>query len=176
MNTNKLIRNYEGATGLKTGSTSLALFNLSASATRDNLSLIAVIMQGETSAIRFEEAKRLLDYGFSNYTYATCGNKYDLINTVQINKGIFPNVNAILETNVGVLASKSKAKNITSIIDLPETIDAPIYKGQKIGEISFFINDELVQTANIVAEEDIPKITFSNIVSNVFQRWINLLR
>ena len=69
VNTNKLIRTYEGATGLKTGSTSLALYNLSASATRDNLSLIAVIMRGETSNIRFAEAQKLLDYGFNKYTY-----------------------------------------------------------------------------------------------------------
>ena len=69
VNTNKLVRNYDGCTGLKTGSTSVALFNLSASATRNDLSLIAVVMKAETSAVRFEEARKLLDYGFSNYQY-----------------------------------------------------------------------------------------------------------
>lgn len=69
VNTNKLVRNYKGCTGLKTGSTSLALYNLSASATRDDLSLIAVIMKAPTPAVRFAEASKLLDYGFSNYTY-----------------------------------------------------------------------------------------------------------
>lgn len=69
VNTNKLVRNYKGCTGLKTGSTSLALYNLSASATRDELSLIAVIMKAPTPAVRFAEASKLLDYGFSNYTY-----------------------------------------------------------------------------------------------------------
>ena len=69
VNTNKLIRNYKGATGLKTGSTSLALYNLSASATRDDLSLIAVIMRAPSTKIRFAEAQKLLDYGFSNYQY-----------------------------------------------------------------------------------------------------------
>lgn len=74
-NTNKLVRNYKGCTGLKTGSTSLALYNLSASATRDNLSLIAVIMNAPTSAIRFSMATKLLDYGFSNYNYKQFANK-----------------------------------------------------------------------------------------------------
>lgn len=73
VNTNKLLRNYSGATGLKTGSTSLALYNLSASATRNNLSLIAVIMKAPTSAIRFSEAKKLLDYGFNTYEYKELG-------------------------------------------------------------------------------------------------------
>ncbi len=88
VNTNKIIRNYEGATGLKTGSTSAALFNLSATATRDNLSLIAVIMRGETSSIRFSEAQKLLDYGFSNYEYIECSKKDDILKTINVDKGI----------------------------------------------------------------------------------------
>lgn len=75
VNTNKLIRTYKGITGLKTGSTSLALYNLSASATRDDLSLIAVIMKAPTTKIRFSEAQKLLDYGFANYSYKKLGNK-----------------------------------------------------------------------------------------------------
>ena len=75
VNTNKLVRNYEGCTGLKTGSTSVALFNLSASATRNGLSLIAVIMRAETSKIRFSEASKLLNYGFSNFEYKELAKK-----------------------------------------------------------------------------------------------------
>ena len=79
VNTNKLVRNYEGCTGLKTGSTSVALFNLSASATRNGLSLIAVIMRGETSKIRFSEASKLLNYGFGNYQYTQVATKGDVV-------------------------------------------------------------------------------------------------
>lgn len=79
VNTNKLIRNYKGATGLKTGSTSLALFNLSASATRDDLSLIAVAMKAPTSAARFENARKLLDYGFKNYEYKQFGKRGEVV-------------------------------------------------------------------------------------------------
>ena len=100
INTNKLIRNYRGATGLKTGSTSLALYNLSASATRDNMSLIAVIMRSPTSNIRFNESKKLLDYGFANFTYSSIGNKGDVIQEVPINKGINKTVTLVLENDV----------------------------------------------------------------------------
>ena len=79
VNTNKLVRNYNGCTGLKTGSTSLALYNLSASATRDGLSLIAVIMHSPSSDIRFQEAQKLLNYGFSNFTNITFGHKDDIV-------------------------------------------------------------------------------------------------
>jgi len=74
VNTNKLVRTYTGTTGLKTGSTSIALFNLSATATRDDLSLVAVIMRADSSAIRFEEAGKLLDYGFRNFEYTVFSN------------------------------------------------------------------------------------------------------
>ena len=79
VNTNKLVRNYAGCTGLKTGSTSLALFNLSASATRDGLSLIAVIMHSPSGDIRFAEAQKLLNYGFSNFTNISFGKKDDIV-------------------------------------------------------------------------------------------------
>lgn len=87
VNTNKLIRTYDGATGLKTGSTSLALYNLSASATRNNLSLIAVVLRAPTPKIRFSEAKLLLDYGFSTYSYKEISKKGDILQSVNVNKG-----------------------------------------------------------------------------------------
>lgn len=106
VNTNKLIRNYSGATGLKTGSTSLALFNLSASASRDGLSLIAVVMKAPTSAKRFSTTTSLLDYGFSNYSYKQFGIKDDVVTTVNVNKGVSSTVNGILEDNCGCLVAK----------------------------------------------------------------------
>lgn len=86
VNTNKLVRNYNGCTGLKTGSTSIALYNLSASATRNNLSLIAVVLKAPTPAIRFSNAQKLLDYGFSNYSVTSFGKKGDVIKSVEIKK------------------------------------------------------------------------------------------
>ena len=103
VNTNKLIRNYKGATGLKTGSTSIALYNLSASATRDDLSLIAVIMKAPSTATRFAEAQKLLDYGFNNFEYKKLANKGDMIKSISVNKGTLQSVNGILETDCGIL-------------------------------------------------------------------------
>ena len=97
VNTNKLLRNYQGCTGLKTGSTSVALFNLSATATRGNLSLIAVIMRGETSNIRFEEAKKLLDYGFSNFEYIENNKKGETLKSIIVDKGVMPTVDIVFE-------------------------------------------------------------------------------
>ena len=117
VNTNKLIRNYNGATGLKTGSTSLALYNLSASATRDNLSLIAVIMKAPTTSIRFEEAQKLLDYGFSNFSYEQFAKQGDILKTVNIGKGIDSTLNLIYEKDASVLIAKRENKNPWEIAD-----------------------------------------------------------
>ena len=137
VNTNKLIRNYKGATGLKTGSTSVALYNLSASATRDNLSLIAVIMKAPTTKIRFAEAQKLLDYGFSNYEYKQLAKKGDVLKSVDVTKGVEENLNLIVENDVGLLLKKGQDKDVEQTVELKENISAPIQEGQKLGEIVF---------------------------------------
>lgn len=176
VNTNKLIRNYEGATGLKTGSTSTALFNLSATATRDSLSLIAVIMRGETSAIRFAEAQKLLDYGFSNFQYIECSKKDDIVKKINVDKGITPTVDAILEADSGCLIKKGKSKDITSNIHLNDKISAPITKGQKLGEVTYSIENEIISKVNIVAKEDIKKLNLINMSARVIENWFTMFR
>lgn len=108
VNTNKLVRNYEGCTGLKTGSTSLALYNLSASATRDNLSLIAVIMKAPTTKIRFDDAKKLLDYGFTNYKFETTTTKDNIVQTVHVDKGTEKDLNLVYEKDSRNISKKIK--------------------------------------------------------------------
>ncbi len=131
-NTNKLIRTYKGATGLKTGSTSLALYNLSASATRDELSLIAVIMKAPSTKVRFAEAQQLLDFGFNTFTFKQFGKKDDIVKNISIDKGVTSNVDAILKDNCGTLIEKGKDKNIEQTLNLPENIPAPVTTGQKL--------------------------------------------
>lgn len=146
-NTNKLIKNYKGATGLKTGSTSLALYNLSASATRDNLSLIAVIMKAPTTKIRFAEAQKLLDYGFNNFSFKQFGEKGDLVRKVNVDKGVQNTVDCILADTAGTLIEKGKDKNIEQNITLDDNILAPVSKGQKLRRNKFFfgaVNNYLV--------------------------------
>ena len=131
-NTNKLIKNYKGATGLKTGSTSLALYNLSASATRDDFSLIAVIMKAPSTKIRFAEAQKLLDYGFNNFSFKQFGKKGDLVKKISVDKGVQNTVDCILSDSAGTLIEKGKEKNVEQNITLDDTVSAPISKGQKL--------------------------------------------
>ena len=137
-NTNKLIRNYKGATGLKTGSTSLALYNLSASATRDNLSLIAIIMKAPTTKIRFSEAQKLLNFGFNTYLFKNFGKKGDSIKNISVTKGITSEVETILSDNAGTLIEKGKENNIEQTLNLENSIQAPVEEGQKLRIYFFF--------------------------------------
>lgn len=175
-NTNKLIRTYKGATGLKTGSTSLALYNLSASATRDDLSLIAVVMKAPSTKVRFENATKLLDYGFNTFSYKEFGKKNEIVKKVNVEKGIKSEVEAVLENDSGTLIEKSSNKEIEQVITIDENIHAPVYKGQKLGEASFLLDGETIFTVNIVSNEDIPKIGLFSVLKNTYYSWINLLR
>lgn len=176
VNTNKLVRNYNGCTGLKTGSTSIALYNLSASATRNNLFLIAVVLKAPTPAIRFSNAQKLLDYGFSNYTVTSFGKKGDVIKSVEIKKGTASSVDAILENDAEVLMSNGNSKDITQEIKLDDTFTAPILEGQKLGEVEFSINGNVVSTVNLVANKSSDKLSFGSIIKFVMNKWFNMLR
>lgn len=176
VNTNKLVRNYKGCTGLKTGSTSLALYNLSASATRDNMNLIAVVMKAPTSKMRFQIASNLLDYGFSNFEYKKMINKNDIIKSVKVSKGIDSSVNAIAESDCGFLISKGNDINIEQNMSIDETISAPIYSGQKIGQITYTLNQKVIGTVDIVCDKEVRKNGFIDVVPYLYKNWFCLLR
>ena len=125
--------------GLKTGSTSLALFNLSASATRDGLSLIAVIMHSPSSDIRFSEAQKLLNFGFSNFTNVSFGDKGDNLGSLTVEKGVEPSVNAVLSENASFFIKKSKSSNVVQNVTFKENLEAPIEKGQIIRNCNLHI-------------------------------------
>ena len=176
VNTNKLIRNYKGITGLKTGSTSLALYNLSASATREGFSLIAVIMKGPTSAIRFSDAQKLLDYGFSNYSYKSFANQNEVIKSVAVTKGINQEVNAIYETSPAFLIKKGDESNINYEVSLANTVQAPVYEGQLLGTVKYFLNDTELGIDNLVAESSVNEVGLLNMNKHIFANWFSLLR
>ena len=171
VNTNKLIRNYKGATGLKTGSTSIALYNLSASATRDNLSLIAAIMKAPTTKIRFAEAEKLLDYGFSNFQYSKFSNENDILKSISVQKGVKDSIDLAYETSVGALVKKGESKNVEQTINIPEIISAPINKGDVIGNIVYTIDGNEVAKVNIIANESVEKNNIINMINYVFKKW-----
>ncbi len=162
-NTNKLVRFYDGATGLKTGFTSSAGYCLSATATRDSLSLIAVVLGGETSNQRFEDAKTLLNYGFSQYSLY----KEPLPSpaAVSVIKGMQDTVQPVLMEVPSFLIPKGTAKDITYTITLPENVLAPIEENQKLGTVTYSLNGEVLGTFNLIAKNEVPRITFSHLFS-----------
>lgn len=177
VNTNRLIRTYNGATGLKTGSTSLALYNLSASATRDNLSLIAVIMKAPTPKIRFSEAKLLLDYGFNTYDYKLIGKKDDIFTNLAIQKGTQDNIDLVFEKDFGVLIKKKNIDNLTqNIVINEEKMIAPIKKDEILGKIEYLSEGVLLGSVNLCSNVDIPKKSPLNYFNFICRNWLNFLR
>lgn len=175
-NTNKLVRNYSGCTGLKTGSTSKALFNLSASATRNDLSLIAVIMKAPTSAVRFSNASTLLDYGFNTFSYKSFATQGEIFKSIPVTKGTSDTINAVYESSPSFLIKKGEESSITYEINIPESIQAPITQGQQLGTISYYLNNDKIAEVSLIAENSISKITFINMMKSLFSNWFNLTR
>lgn len=176
VNTNKLVRNYKGCTGLKTGSTSLALYNLSASATRNNLSLIAVIMKAPTPTLRFSEAKQLLDYGFNTFSSVTLSNKNDIIKNINVEKGVEKTLNAVYSNNTSYTLSKGEESKIRQEVNIPDTISAPIEQGQKIGEVKYYIDDNLISSVDILSDRAVYKNTFIYMSGYIIKKWFSFLR
>ena len=176
VNTNKLIKTYNGATGLKTGSTSLALYNLSASATRDGFNLIGVILKAESSKVRFAEAKQLLDYGFNTYTYKQFAQKGEVVNTIDVEKGVLDTVNVIYENDARSLVKKGEETRIEQEIMLDTKVNAPISKGQKLGEVVYTLDGNEVGKVNLIAEEEVKRLNYINSTSFVFWKWFSLFR
>ena len=175
-NTNKLIRNYKGATGLKTGSTGLALYNLSASATRDNLSLIAVIMRAPSTKVRFSDAQKLLDYGFNQYSYSQLAKKGNILTQLPVSKGVNSSVNAVFGEDAGSLLKKGNSRNIEQVVSLPESINAPVRKGEELGKVDYILEGQTICSVPIVSDEDVKQINLSNMMEFVFFNWFRLLR
>lgn len=160
VNTNKLVRFYQGCTGLKTGTTSGAGACLSATAERDGLELVAVVMGAGNSNDRFNGARKLLDYGFANYTFVTVTAPPEDLHEISISGGTLNRVTAICTEKKGFLIEKKKVKSLTLQTELPETLKAPISEGQQIGVTRVFSDGREIGTVKIVAKEEVRKITF----------------
>ncbi|WP_432664811.1 D-alanyl-D-alanine carboxypeptidase family protein [Wukongibacter baidiensis] len=134
-NTNKLIRFYPGANGLKTGFTQEAKFCLSASAKRNNFTLVAVVLGSPTSKIRFAEARKLLDYGFSTYNSVQISKKDEVFDEIRVEKGKLDKINIVAKEELKVLVRKGGEGDVKKEIIIPESVKAPFKKGDKVGEI-----------------------------------------
>lgn len=176
VNTNKLIRNYQGATGLKTGSTSLALFNLSASATRDDLSLIAVIMRAPSTKERFSCARKLLDYGFSTFKYKKFAEKDVEVMNVPINKGVVSEASVKYADTSGKIMNKKSEGNVEQEIIINDNVSAPIEAGQVLGKVEFKVDGEAVASVDLVAESDVAKLNIFTMGKRILKKWFYLFR
>ena len=156
-NTNRLVRFYKGATGLKTGSTSKAKFCISATANRNGMELICVIMAADTRDIRNEEAKTLLDWGYSNFEVYKCD--ASLLGEVKVTGGVEKSTEAA-HGEISLVVKKGEAKKIQKNIELPESIAAPIKKGDKIGSVVLSIDGETVGNIDVISCNDVKKIGF----------------
>jgi D-alanyl-D-alanine carboxypeptidase (penicillin-binding protein 5/6) len=161
-NTNKLIRFYQGATGLKTGSTETALYCLSATAARDGMELIAVVMKAPTSAIRFESAKSLLDFGFANYTLLDVY-PGEALPSVEVVLGETRELQPELQEGVRLLVERAEAPKVQTSVSVAGRVEAPVEAGQKLGEMTVTLRDEVLKTVPLVAPEAVSKLTMFQI-------------
>ena len=168
-NTNRLVRFYQGATGLKTGSTDSALYCVSATAERDGMELIAVVMKSPTSAQRFEDAKALLDYGFANYTLARVYPDVPLA-PVEVLLGTTAQVQPQLERECSLLVRKGEEGLISTQIQLAQDLEAPVERGQKLGQMVVTVDGEVRDTIPIVASQQVDRLTIPGIFGKMFQR------
>ena len=159
-NTNKLVRFYEGATGLKTGFTRSAGYCLSASAQRDGMELIAVVLHCETTQDRFESAKALLNYGFATYALLDAAQDVE-IPEIRVKLGAETTVQPVLQGDTRVLTQKGAAVEVT--IDLPETLTAPVQAGQALGTLTATVNGEVVGQYPLVSQTEITRRNWLNL-------------
>lgn len=163
-NTNKLVRFYEGATGLKTGSTDAAGYCLSATAERDGMELIAVVLKAKTSEQRFESAKSLLNFGFANYTL-TDVYPGQALPPVDVLLGEQDTVQPVLAQSSRILVDKAQLNDVTSELRLCENVEAPVEQGQKLGEMVISVGGQEQQTIPIVADRAVARLTLPGIFS-----------
>lgn len=167
-NTNKLIRFYSGATGLKTGYTSGAGYCLSATAKREGMELIAVVMACETSQKRTADCKALLDYGFANYSVVRPGLKEG--RTVAVHLGKQDSVPVELVERREILVDKAKRTSLSARVELAQVVPAPVEKGQRVGTISVYSDQRMLIQLPLVAAENVAKLTFGDVFGLVLRR------
>jgi D-alanyl-D-alanine carboxypeptidase (penicillin-binding protein 5/6) len=171
VNTNRMIRFYQGATGLKTGTTSGAGSCLAASASRDGLGLIAVVMGADTSDHRFAAARSLLDWGFANFMQAKLTPPEDIL-PVPVTGGVERQVEVICQPPEGILIEKGKLEAITQDVILPESVAAPVAAGQELGSIAVCVEGERVSEYPILAAEPVERMSFGKALSILFMTLI----
>ncbi len=167
-NTNRLIRFYRGANGLKTGSTSKAKFCISATAERDGMQLIAVVMASPTRDTRNETAKKLLDYGFANYEALTLSAK-TLPEALPLAGGVADTLN-ISAGEQAVVLEKGQSGRISENLVLPEAVNAPVEVGDELGYVEFLLDGEIILKIPVIASESAKRIGYTELFWHFLRR------
>ena len=168
-NTNKLVRFYQGATGLKTGFTSQAGYCLSASALREDMELIAVVMGCATSKERFAACKSMLDYGFASFALITPQTEKA---EIPVKLGVADTVTAVPAGEDAVLLDKAQKNQVTQQVVLEEQVDAPVSKGQRLGTLYIKAGEQVLKEIPMVAEAAIEKLTFWQMWGRLFRKLV----
>ncbi|MBQ2932875.1 MAG: D-alanyl-D-alanine carboxypeptidase [Clostridia bacterium] len=171
-NTNKLIRFYKGANGIKTGSTSTAKYCLSASAKRDGMQLVAVVLAAPSSAERFASATKLLDYGFANYSVVNAAEKIGELDDLAVIGGKSDLVKPIADKNVNFIVKKGNQDKVEISCKFDEPLRAPLAKNQKIGSAVLSIDGKKVAACDILSSEEIKRMNISSMFWKMFQKWL----
>ena len=167
-NTNKMIRFYNGATGLKTGFTSGAGYCLSASAQREGMELIAVVMGSENSAHRFNTCKGMLDYGFANFALVTADTEQSL--EVPVKLGKMSVATAEPAERPQLLVDKSQKSSVTTQVTLEESVTAPVSRGQRLGTLTIQAGEQVLAQVPLVAKEPVERLSFGDLFVKIFRR------
>lgn len=174
VNTNKLLKTYKGITGLKTGTTNDAGCCMAASATRGDMSLVAVVLGCNSGKERFSDAAALLDYGFANFSVTQLKVPDDLPKTIKVENGMQKNIGIGCDINSSIVLDKNSGSKIVSKIDLPESIEAPVASGQKLGTVTYSLDGKAVKSFEITALQDAEKISFASVFSVLLNSIISL--
>lgn len=170
-NTNKLVRFYNGATGLKTGSTSEALYCLSGTAMRDDMHLIAVVMASPSPTVRFQEVMTMLDYGFANFKRVEGDEAGTVLGSIEVAKGKVDLADAAVAETVGKVTAKGNAGEIESEIMLYDNIEAPAEAGMVCGEVIYTYDGEEIGRCDLVLTEDIERAGMGDTIRKLLQLW-----
>lgn len=173
VNTNKLLRSYNGITGLKTGTTSGAGSCISATAERDGLSLIAVVLGAGSGTDRFRDAAALLDYGFANFECKKLSLE-DELSPIAVEGGMQDTVAIVCEDSTYLTVPKGEGEGMTQTLNVPENVPAPVKSGDKIGSLKFTLNDEEIAAFDVVAAEDVEEKNFGSVFKLLWQSMIKM--
>ena len=168
-NTNKMIKYYNGATGVKTGFTGEAKYCVSASAKRGKTHLVSVVLRGETSQERFKDASTLLDYGFANYESVKICSKDQKLYTLKMRKADSEQIDLVAKDDLGILIKKGESKNFTKKIKVNEDIKLPVKKGSVLGKAMIYQDGKLIDEVELVNNKDIEKASYLQMLKRLAQ-------